>query len=46
MKGEKFCGLDVHKESIQACVLDEEGKTVLEQRFANNDVGVNYSGLL
>ncbi len=41
MKGEKFCGLDVHKESIQARVLDEGGKTVLEQRFANNDVGLN-----
>jgi transposase len=38
---EKYCGLDVHKESIQACVIDEDGNVALEQRFANNDIGLN-----
>lgn len=41
MEEEKFCGLDVHKESIQACVLDEKGKVIIEQRFANNSIGLN-----
>lgn len=30
---EKACGLDVHKDSIFACVLDEEGKKILEKRY-------------
>ena len=41
MEGEKFCGLDVHKESIQACILDEKGNVIREQRFANNSIGLN-----
>ncbi len=27
---EKACGLDVHKDSIFACILDEGGKKILE----------------
>jgi len=30
---EKACGLDVHKDSVFACILDEEGKKRLEKRF-------------
>jgi len=30
---EKACGLDVHKNSIFACILDEEGKKILEKRY-------------
>jgi len=30
---EKACGLDVHKGSVFACILDEQGKKVLEKRY-------------
>ncbi|MDR0205774.1 MAG: IS110 family transposase [Bacteroidales bacterium] len=30
---EKACGLDVHKESVFACILDEQGKKIFEKRF-------------
>ncbi|MDS1032753.1 transposase [Porphyromonadaceae sp. NP-X] len=30
---EKACGLDIHKNSIFACILDEEGKKILEKRY-------------
>lgn len=30
---DRYCGLDVHKDSIFACILDAQGKKILEQRF-------------
>ena len=30
---DKCCGLDVHKDSIFACILDEQGKKNLEKRY-------------
>jgi transposase len=30
---EKACGLDVHKESVFACILDEQGEKILEKRY-------------
>jgi len=30
---DRVCGLDVHKDSVFACILDEQGKKILEQRF-------------
>ena len=30
---DKTCGLDVHKDSIFACILDEKGEKILEERF-------------
>jgi transposase len=30
---DKVCGLDVHKDSIFACVLDEKGEKILEERY-------------
>jgi hypothetical protein len=30
---EKACGLDVHKESVFACILDEQGKKNFEKRY-------------
>jgi transposase len=30
---DKACGLDVHKDSVFACILDENGKKVLEKRY-------------
>ena len=29
----KVCGLDVHKDSVFACILDEKGEKILEERF-------------
>ena len=29
----KVCALDVHKDSIFACILDEQGKKILEERY-------------
>jgi transposase len=29
----KTCGLDVHKDSIFACILDEQGKKIFEKRY-------------
>jgi transposase len=29
----KVCGLDVHKRSLFACVLDEKGENFLEEKF-------------
>jgi len=30
---EKACGLDVHKDSVFACILDEKGKKIFEKRY-------------
>jgi len=30
---DKVCGLDVLKDSVFACILDEKGKKILEERF-------------
>ena len=30
---EKVCGLDVHKDSVFACILDEKGEKILEKRY-------------
>jgi hypothetical protein len=30
---EKVCGLDVHKDSVFACILDAKGEKILEQHF-------------
>jgi len=30
---DRVCGLDVHKDSVFACILDEQGKKILEKRF-------------
>jgi hypothetical protein len=30
---DKCCGLDVHKDSIFACILDTQGKKILEKRY-------------
>jgi transposase len=30
---EKACGLDVHKDSVFACILDEQGKKFFEKRY-------------
>jgi transposase len=30
---DKVCGLDVHKDSVFACILDEKGKIFLEERY-------------
>ena len=30
---DKVCGLDVHKDSVFACILDEQGKKILEERY-------------
>jgi hypothetical protein len=32
---DKCCGLDAHKDSIFACILDAQGKKILEKRFRN-----------
>ncbi|MDR0714776.1 MAG: IS110 family transposase, partial [Bacteroidales bacterium] len=29
----RYCGLDVHKDSVFACILDEQGKKKLEKRY-------------
>ena len=30
---DKVCGLDVHKDSVFACIRDEQGEIILEKRF-------------
>jgi hypothetical protein len=30
---EKVCSLDVHKDSVFACILDEQGKRISEKRY-------------
>ena len=30
---EKACGLDVHKDSVFSCILDEQGKKIFEKRY-------------
>jgi transposase len=30
---DKCCGLDVHKDSIFACILDAQGQKILEKRY-------------
>lgn len=30
---EKTCGLDVHKDSVFACILDEKGEKIFEKRY-------------
>ena len=29
----KACGLDVHKDSVFACIKDENGKNIFEKRY-------------
>lgn len=36
-----FAGLDVHKESVQACVLDAQGNVLTERRFDTSPVGLD-----
>lgn len=36
-----FAGLDVHKESVQACVVDNTGKILEEKRFTTSQLGLN-----
>lgn len=36
-----FSGLDVHKESVQACVVDSKGNIVTERRFTTTTAGMN-----
>jgi transposase len=31
---DKVCGLDVHKDSVFACILDEKGEKILEERYS------------
>lgn len=38
---EFFSGLDVHKESVQACVVDSKGNIVAERRFTTTTAGMN-----
>ena len=30
---DRCCGLDVHKDSVFACILDEQGKKIFEKRY-------------
>ena len=30
---DKVCGLDVHKDSVFACILNEKGEKILEERY-------------
>ena len=30
---DKVCGLDVHKDSVFACILNEKGEKIFEERF-------------
>ena len=30
---DKVCGLDVHKDSVFACIKDEKEEIILEKRF-------------
>jgi len=30
---EKVCGLDVHKDRIFACIIDEKGEKIFEKRY-------------
>jgi transposase len=32
----RFVGLDVHKRVVQACIVDQGGKVVHRERFAQN----------
>lgn len=38
---ERFAGLDVHKDSVQVCVIDGKGKVVNEERYPTTPVGLN-----
>jgi hypothetical protein len=29
----RCCGLDVHKDSVFTCILDEQGKKIAEKRY-------------
>ncbi|KAA6330273.1 hypothetical protein EZS27_021001 [termite gut metagenome] len=31
---DKVCGLDVHKDSVFACILEEKGEKILEESSA------------
>jgi transposase len=35
-----YAGLDVHKDFVQACVIDEQGKTLLERRYETTSTGI------
>ena len=30
---DKVCGLDVHKDSVFVCILNEKGEKILEERY-------------
>jgi len=30
---DKSCGLDVHKDSVFVCILDEKSEKILEERY-------------
>ena len=30
---DKVCGLDVHKDSVFACIIDEKGEKIFEERY-------------
>jgi len=32
----KYCGMDVHKESITGCIMDKEGNVVRQHTFPYN----------
>ena len=32
-RSSKACGFDIHKDSVFACILDEQGKRILEKRY-------------
>lgn len=34
-------GLDTHKEFIQACFVNDEGKKIKEERYPNTPIGLN-----
>ena len=35
-----FAGLDVHKDSVQACLINEQGLTLLQRRFTTSEAGL------
>lgn len=39
---EYFCGLDIHKQEIQGCVVDSKGEIVSQQRFLNTPKALDY----
>ena len=35
-----FAGLDVHKDSVQACLINEQGVVLLQRRFTTSEAGL------